>query len=66
MQLFEISSLVRRILHAPLIPSEKFNISALIAAHGSSADRNAWVAVQPLFKQQLHFWWTMLNQNSLW
>jgi hypothetical protein len=61
MQLFEIWSLVRSILHAPLIPSEKFNISALIAAHGSSVDRNAWLAVQPLFKQQLHFWWTMLK-----
>jgi hypothetical protein len=62
MQLFEIWSLVGRILHyAPLVPSGKFNISALIAAHGSSMDKNAWVPVPPLFKQQLHFWWTMLK-----
>jgi hypothetical protein len=62
MQLFEIWSLVGRILHyAPLVPSGKFNISALIAAHGSSADKNAWVSVSAQFKQQLHFWWTMLK-----
>ncbi len=57
----DIWSLVGRILHyAPLVPSGKYNISALIKAHGHSTDRYMQVELPPPFKQQLHFWWVML------
>jgi hypothetical protein len=58
----DIWSLVGRILHyAPLVPSGKYNISALIKAHGHSTDRYTQVELAPQFKQQLHFWWVMLK-----
>jgi hypothetical protein len=62
LQLHDVWSLVGRVLHyAPLVPGGKFNISELIKAHGSSTDRTAWVELNPTFKRQLHFWWTMLK-----
>ena len=60
--LHDVWSLVGRILHyASLVPGGKFNISELIKAHGSSADRTTWVDLNSTFKRQLHFWWTMLK-----
>ncbi len=65
LQLFEVWSLVGRILHyAPLVPAGKFNISELISLHGSSSDRNDWVSLTPLFKKQLYFWWAMLKTTD--
>jgi hypothetical protein len=59
---FEVWSLVGRVLHyAPLVPSGKYNISALIQAHGQSSDRNELISLSPMFKKQLHFWWIMLK-----
>jgi hypothetical protein len=58
----DIWSLVGRILHyTPLVPSGKYNISALIKAHGHSTDRYQQVELTPPFKQQLQFWWIMLK-----
>jgi hypothetical protein len=62
LQPHEVWSVVGRILHyAPLVPGGKFNISELIALHGSSEDKTVWVDLPPQFKQQLHFWWVMLK-----
>jgi hypothetical protein len=58
----DVWSLVGKILHyAPLVPSGKYNISALIQAHSLSSDRNDQVTLPPQFKQQLQFWWIMLK-----
>jgi hypothetical protein len=62
LQLHDVWSVVGRILHyAPLVPGGKFNISELIALHGSSEDKSLWVDLPPPFKRQLHFWWVMLK-----